>query len=135
MLHHSRTLVGEHRGDDFLQGRSLIFTLGLNPLHVFSCSGNNTRELCCMRRCLYSTAKLQPVLYINYSIPYCYLLRSPSSPIRLPAAHIHIPSLSLALTHLTHRLIPERSYATLTTTDRSTSAASGLTSQDLMVTQ
>ena len=84
------------------------------PLHVLCWSGNNTRELCCIlwSCCLYSTAKLQPVLYINCLVYYCYLLRFPSSPTHSLSTRKHS---HLRHTHLTHRPFPERGYAILTT--------------------
>ena len=113
----SWTLVGK-RLQRFPPGTKFMFTFGVNPLSVLCWLGNNSRELCCILRscCLYSAAKLQPILYINCLVYCCYLLRFPSL-------------------HLTHSPIPERGYATLTTTDMPTLAGSDLTSPDLMVVQ
>ena len=76
-------MVRKHRGDDCLQGRSLCLPWGWTPFHVLCWSGNNTSELCLILRShrLYFPVKLQPILYINCSVYYCYLLCFPSSPI------------------------------------------------------
>ena len=44
----SQTMVRKQRGDDLLQGWKFVFTFRVNPFHVLSWSGNNTRELCCI---------------------------------------------------------------------------------------
>ena len=96
----------------------------MNPFHVLSWSGNNTRELCCiLRSCrlyyqpncrLYCTLNCH--CYSCYSFCFSFLSHSFT-------ARMHAPSLSLAHshlmhlmhTHLTHCPIPARGYATLTT--------------------
>ena len=78
-------MVGKHRGDDFLQGRSLSLPLGWTPFHVCRWSVNNTRELCRpLRRCHVYTVQFIPVTTTAtpFSLalpltPYAHLIRCP----------------------------------------------------------
>ena len=95
-LFSSRTVIGKHRGDDFLQGRSLCLPSGSNTFQVLSWSGNNTRELCCIWRSrhLYSqpncslycalTARSTTVnCFALLPLPFIHLLQT----CRLPHSH------------------------------------------------
>ena len=100
-LFSSRTLVGKHGGDDFLQGQSLCLPSGSNTFHVLSWSGNNTRELCCIWRSrhLYSqpNCSLFCALTARSTTVTCFAL--------LPLPFIHLlqtRSLTLARPHTPH---------------------------------
>ena len=101
-------MVGKHRGDDFLQGKSLCLPSGWT-VHV-SWSENKSWEL--------------SSLFISQEavcIVHFIAVASPSSPIHSLFASTQAPSLSLAHLHLmhlmhtylTHRPIPERGWQLL----------------------
>ena len=114
-------MVGKHRGDDFLQGRRS----GVNPFHVLSWLGNNTRELCCILRSRLPYSQPNSSLYCTlYCCRYsCYSFRLPflshtfivctyawSTLVRSPS-HLTL----LICTHFTHHPITKRGSATLST--------------------
>ena len=82
VLHHSCswTVVGKHRGDDFLQGRSLCLPLGWTPFHVLSWSENNTRELCCISRSRRLYSQLLLLLSLLLPLPFIHCLNAHTLP-------------------------------------------------------
>ena len=119
----SQTMVGTHKGDDFLQGRSLCVPSGWTPFHVLSWSGNNTRELCYnLRSCRFYSQPNCSLYCILYCCHYCcYSFRfsflSHSFTVRMYTRSLTLtrPLTPYAPYTHTHTHTHTHTYATLTT--------------------